>query len=86
MTARKNAALTQTLLELADESKQGVDDVQDPVLRSHVEDLEQERRVQRSRWRTLKSIVGGVVAGSGLDWAGNDELRELVVDDEEASD
>jgi len=82
ITANKNRELTGTLLSLAEEGKaEGIEDVIDPELRDQLDNLEKEIKVQRSRWRIMKNVIGAVVVGSSIDWARNDELRELVMDD-----
>ena len=37
----------------------------------------------RQRWRIIKGITAGVVAGSGVDWARDEALGELVLDPED---
>lgn len=34
----------------------------------------------------MKSVVAAIVAGSGVDWARNGALRDLVVDEESEAD
>ena len=86
IVTRENVARAATLLELAKEANDRVEDVQDRKLRARIEALQQEIRVGRSRWRTMKSVTGAVIVGSGIDWARDEQLRELVANDEEASD
>lgn len=41
------------------------------------------RLVRRRRlWRVAKGTAAGIVAGSGVDWVGDEELREVVLDPE----
>lgn len=81
---RRNIELTAILMELVGETKShGKDDVKDARLRAQIEELEEEHKVQRSRWRIMKSVVSAVVAGSGVDWASDEQLRELVFNAEE---
>ncbi|EON65256.1 hypothetical protein W97_04493 [Coniosporium apollinis CBS 100218] len=80
----KNRELTQTLLALAEETKsEKTEVVQDPKLRSKLEGLDAQIRASRREWRTMKGITAAVIAGSGVDWARDDALRGLVMDDEE---
>ncbi|KAF1813017.1 hypothetical protein P152DRAFT_334926 [Eremomyces bilateralis CBS 781.70] len=46
---------------------------------------EGERRVaeERKRYRVMRGLVQGVVVGSGVNWAEDEKLVELVVEDEE---
>lgn len=45
--------------------------------------LKDELRRARQRWRVMKGITSGVVAGSGVDWARDETLRDLVLDPED---
>ena len=85
MASRNNTALAQSLTMLTDQAKSLTDDIQDLKLKGRIEVLQQELKVARSRWRTMKSIIGAIVAGSGVDWARDVRLRELVADNEENS-
>ncbi len=80
--SRRNAESTQTLLRLAQEAETNTKDVKEGKVRAQLAELEREVKVKRGRRRIMKSIVGAVVAGSGVDWAADEELRELVMDDE----
>jgi hypothetical protein len=79
-----NKALASRMLALAREvGEDKVEDIADARVRSELEKLEEEVRRARKEWRVWKSVVGGVVAGSGVDWAGDEELLEVVMDDED---
>ena len=58
----------------------------DPKLREGLEELEASAKASRQRWRVLKSLVSGVVVGSGADWARDEELRDMVLDSEDEDD
>lgn len=45
--------------------------------------LQGELKASRQRWKVMKGTASAVVAGSGVDWARDDELREMVLDPEE---
>ncbi|KAJ9649658.1 hypothetical protein H2199_000436 [Coniosporium tulheliwenetii] len=80
----RNRELAQTLLALAEETKsEKTEEVQDPKLRSKLESLDAQIKASRREWRTMKGIASAVIAGSGVDWARDDTLRDLVMDDEE---
>ncbi|MCJ1303898.1 hypothetical protein MMC08_006709 [Hypocenomyce scalaris] len=82
--SRKNRALTETLLDLTTNLQtQRPEDISNPKLRSHLHDLKEETKTSRARWRIMKSVIAAVIVGSGIDWARNNELRELVLDDDE---
>jgi len=40
----------------------------------------------KKRWRIMKSVVAAIIAGSGVDWARNNDLRNLVLDEEIEAD
>ena len=83
-TMKRNAELTGVMLRLIEETKSRAEEaIDDPQIRSRFEKLKEDTRISRMRWRIMKSVVSATVAGSGLNWAQDDELRELVVDDEE---
>ena len=39
-------------------------------------------KVAKGRWRMMKSVVAAIVAGSGVDWASDPNLLEIVLDAE----
>ncbi|KAF2500817.1 hypothetical protein BU16DRAFT_557265 [Lophium mytilinum] len=83
----KNKELSQILLELAEETKsQSTDEVEDPKLRERLQSLDKDVKLSRRRWRILKSIISGMIVGSGVEWADDNVLRELVMDDEDGLD
>ena len=83
MSSRKNRTLTDTLLDLtASLQTERAEDVGNPKLRSQLQALEEETKTSRARWRIMKSVTAAVIVGSGIDWSRN-ELRELVLDDED---
>jgi len=82
--ARKNVELTKIMLELAEEaSAQTKEDIKDPDMRAEIDKLEESLRVSRQRWKIMKSTTSAVVAGSGVNWAGELKLRKLVLDTED---
>ena len=81
---RKNRELTATLWELASELKtQDLEAIDDIELRNSLESIRAESREFRKKFRTIKGLASGVVAGSGVDWARNETLRDIVLDDED---
>ncbi|OAA42618.1 Centromere protein Cenp-H [Metarhizium rileyi] len=78
---RNNVALTSTLFELAEEVKQKqASRLDDEETQGEIRRLEAAMRASRQRWRVIKGVAGGVVAGSGVDWARDTTLREVVLD------
>ena len=83
----KNRALTVTLLALAQKVQAQRDEVaRDPKFAAQLEKLRNDAARARQRWRIMKSVVAAVVAGSGVDWARDDTLRGLVLDEEDEAD
>ncbi|KAK2591137.1 hypothetical protein QQS21_011175 [Conoideocrella luteorostrata] len=78
---RKNVELTSTLFELAEEVKQKqATRLDDEEIQSEIRKLEMAMRASRQRWRVMKGVASGIVAGSGVDWARDAKLREVVLD------
>jgi hypothetical protein len=81
---RKNRELSATMLALAEEMKaQSAKDIEDPRLRDQVRAVEKEMKDSRRRMKTLKGILSAMIVGSGINWAADADLTELVMDDEE---
>ena len=58
----------------------------DPRLSMQIEQVRADRKIAKKRWRIMKSVVAAVIAGSGMDWAHSDTLRDLVLDSEDDTD
>jgi uncharacterized protein (UPF0335 family) len=81
---QENKDLAQEIISLAAEAKAWrKEDVTDPKLRAQLDRMERELKVKKTRWQIMKNVMSGVIVGSGIDWAGDDELVQLVVDAEE---
>ena len=81
--AQKNAELSTKMLELADEANtQRKDDINDPRARRQLDELETEMRISRQRFRIMKGTASAVIVGSGIDWARDPKLVEMVLDDD----
>ncbi|KAK5990522.1 hypothetical protein PT974_08791 [Cladobotryum mycophilum] len=80
---RENVALTAQLFELTEQARQKTaGHVDDPEARDDLERLEREVKSSRQRWRVMKGVASGIIAGSGIDWVRNDDLRDIVLDPE----
>jgi hypothetical protein len=81
---QKNRELAQIMLTLAEEMKaQSVQDIEDAQLRQRVDAVERELKDSRWRVKTLKGILAAMVVGSGINWAADEALTELVMEDED---
>ena len=58
----------------------------EPQLKAGISDAKDEADTARTQWRIMKSVVAVIVAGSGVSWAKNSELRDLVLDAEDECD
>ena len=81
---RNNRELARTMLALAEEMKaQSAQDIEDAQLRNQVEAVEKQLKESRRRVKTLRGVLSGMIVGSGINWAADEGLTELVMDDEE---
>lgn len=80
----KNRELSQTMLALAEEMKSwSATDIEDHELRAEIDTVDKELKESRRRTKTLKGIISAMIVGSGINWAADEDLTELVLDDEE---
>ncbi|KAI0109491.1 centromere protein H (CENP-H)-domain-containing protein [Nemania sp. FL0031] len=79
---RENVALAERLLDLAKEADQGRTELLsgDSEYAPEIARLEAEVKGSRRKWRVLKDTASAIVAGSGVDWASDAELRDIVLD------
>lgn len=81
--SRQNVEWAAVLCDLADKARQNeTGSINSPEMRSTITRLEDEVASRRKRWRVIKGVASGVVAGSGVDWARDDELCDMVLDAE----
>ncbi|KAK6846342.1 Centromere protein Cenp-H [Apiospora arundinis] len=83
--SRENAGLASQVLELAAQEKRQREEalVSDPAHRDEIARLETEVRTSHRRWRVMKGTASAIVAGSGVDWAQDEGLRKMVLDEDE---
>ena len=80
----KNRELTKELMELVEQIKpKAIENIEDPQIQAHITSLEREIKPLSQKWRILKSLLAGSIVGSGVDWARDPALLELVLDDED---
>ncbi|KAM7191989.1 Centromere protein H (CENP-H) domain containing protein [Rhypophila sp. PSN 637] len=79
---RQNASLASSLLQLTAENqaRHSEDDIEDMQLKNEMNDAENDLVASRQRWKAIKSVTSAVVAGSGVDWARDSRLRDMVLD------
>ncbi|KAJ5648205.1 hypothetical protein N7490_004577 [Penicillium lividum] len=78
---RENQELVSQLLELTKQDSSWRERLQDAKLASQLDELEAELRTSKAKWETMKSIASAMVVGSGLNWAEDDDLQTLVLDE-----
>ncbi|PFH61710.1 hypothetical protein XA68_16510 [Ophiocordyceps unilateralis] len=83
--ARHNVELAAELGDLADQLRQREigSSHESPGTRSAIAQLELQVASRRKRWRAIKGVASGVISGSGVDWAGDEELCDMVLDPED---
>ncbi|EEA27015.1 hypothetical protein TMatcc_004704 [Talaromyces marneffei ATCC 18224] len=77
----QNKGLASELLELTAQETLWRDRIDDEAVIAQMEDIEQEYKKTRARRDTIKSVISALVVGSGVDWARDDRLRSLVLDE-----
>ncbi|KAJ5494174.1 hypothetical protein N7463_010261, partial [Penicillium fimorum] len=77
---RENQELVRQLLELTKEDSSWRERLEDSLL-SELDSFETDLKARKAQWETMKSIASAVVVGSGLNWADDDMLRALVLDE-----
>jgi len=81
--AQRNVELASTMLALAEEANtQRKEDIHDSKLRHQLDDLEASMKSRRQRWRIMKGTASATIAGSGIDWARDPKLVDIVLDND----
>lgn len=82
--ARENTEMAEQMLVLAAETNtQKKDDIADPLVREELEELELDMKSSRQKWRIIKGTASATIVGSGVDWARDPGLVNIVLDSEE---
>ncbi|KAI1089546.1 centromere protein H (CENP-H)-domain-containing protein [Rostrohypoxylon terebratum] len=81
---RENVELAAKLLDLAEQTDRSKAEAinMHPERAAEISHLEDQVKLSRQRWRVLKGTASAVVAGSGVDWSRDAELRDIVLDPE----
>lgn len=80
-TNQKNQGLVSQLLELTGEDDSWRNELQDPGLKVQLEELEADQKKKKAKWETMKNIASAMVVGSGVNWAEDKTLSDLVLDE-----
>jgi predicted nucleic acid-binding Zn-ribbon protein len=78
---KENQELVRQLLELTRQDDSWREKLQDATLASQLDDLEIDLKKRRAQWEVMKSVASAMVVGSGLDWADDEKLQALVLDE-----
>jgi Centromere protein H (CENP-H) len=77
----KNRELASQLLELTAQETSWRNKVDDEALLARIQETEEEYKKTRAQRDTMKSVISAIIVGSGVDWARDDRLRDLVLDE-----
>ncbi|KAF7714392.1 Uncharacterized protein PECH_008758 [Penicillium ucsense] len=78
---QENQELVRELLELTKQDSSWRERLGDAELELQLNRCEAEYRRSKAKWDAMKNIASAIVVGSGLDWANDDALRALVLDE-----
>ena len=79
-----NQGLAPSVITLAQEMELARDDaIAQSAFTEQLAEAQQDAGEAKRRWRIMKSVVVAVIVGSGVDWASNEALRDLVLDNED---
>lgn len=82
--SRANVSLTSELLELAEEAKQKkLGRMAGPAMEAELKEAEEGVKESRQKWKAIKGTASAVIVGSGVDWVGDTELRDIILDPED---
>lgn len=71
------------MLILAEEAHaQRKEDITDLETRGQLDVMEAEMESSHRKWRIIKGTASAMIAGSGIDWARDPELVDIVLDSE----
>lgn len=78
---QENQELVRQLLELTTEDDSWREKLQDAGLASRLDELEADFKTRKAKWEVMKNIASAMVVGSGLNWAEDEKLCALVLDE-----
>ena len=77
----KNRELVRQLLDLTGPDGSWRDQLEDQDLIAQLNALDADQQKSQARWDAMKNIASAVVVGSGVNWAEDEKLRALVLDE-----
>ncbi|KAL4992132.1 centromere protein H (CENP-H)-domain-containing protein [Aspergillus falconensis] len=78
---RQNRELARELLELTKDDESWREQLDDPELKQQLVQLEAEHKQSKAAWEIMKSVASAIVVGSGVNWAEDEGLTALVLDE-----
>lgn len=69
-------------MELTKDDRSEKPEITKPKLREELERLTSENKQRKAEYVRMKRIVGASIAASGVDWASDEKLEGLVLEDE----
>lgn len=82
--SRQNVDLAAQVLALAEQTNQQKNAaIRDQEQAEEITELEKDVKSARQRWRVMKATASAIIAGSGVDWAADDQLRSIVLDEDD---
>ncbi|CAG8951899.1 hypothetical protein HYFRA_00005703 [Hymenoscyphus fraxineus] len=83
-TARENVELTGEMVALAKDANTHKRDEIPRKAQAQLNELDAQVKSSRQKWRIMKGTASGTIVGSGIDWARDPVLLEIVLDDDGA--
>ncbi|GES58527.1 centromere protein H (CENP-H)-domain-containing protein [Aspergillus terreus] len=78
---RKNKDLVQELLSLTKDDESWREKLEDEDLRAQLDQVRTDYKKSKAKWDTMKSVASAIVVGSGVNWAEDEDLLSLVLDE-----
>lgn len=78
---KENQELVRELLELTRQDDSWRERLQDATLASQLDELEADLKKRKAQWEVMKNVASAMVVGSGLNWADDEKLQALVLDE-----
>ncbi|KAL2854852.1 centromere protein H (CENP-H)-domain-containing protein [Aspergillus pseudoustus] len=78
---RTNQELVRELLELTEGDESWREELDEPELKQQLAELEADYKKSKARWELMKSVTSAVIVGSGVNWADDENLTALVLDE-----
>ncbi|KAL4969545.1 centromere protein H [Aspergillus stella-maris] len=78
---KQNQELARELLELTKDDDSWREQLSDADLKEQLAQLEAEHKKSKAKWETMKSVASAIVVCSGVNWAEDEDLTALVLDE-----